>query len=155
MAMNKAEKAVLDLALTVASFYRTQPVPRDLLPPTSDMDRMDGSNAILPPGYGRVRDVNAYGGRHNIGQLVSMGWDFNSYQSPRVEKACSSSIGHDFGNWKGTTTQQPRALFSTKLLALRAMRHEIEMEACRKLRAVDKMIEAEIANPTPGPEASS
>lgn len=125
MAMNKAEQAALEKVLTLAAFYRTQSVERDLIPPTA--------------GVGNLSLIK--------------GWDFNVH-SPRVEKACSTSISHDFGSWNRTTTQQPRNLYSTKLLALRAMRHAIEQEVCVKLRAVDRMIEAELANPTPGPDSA-
>lgn len=145
MAMNKAEKAALDLALTVASFYRTVPVERDLPPPTDEMRRME----VLPPGYGRAQGARE---AWRNGEIISMGWDFNSY-SPRAEKACSGYISHNFGDWNGTSSQQPRTLYSTKLKALRAMRHAIEMETCLRLRTVDRMIEAELANPTPGPDA--
>lgn len=61
-----------------------------------------------------------------------------------VEVACSSSTGHAYGRDDKTTTQNPRWLYSTKLLALRAMRHEREIICARELARIDKEIEEEI-----------
>lgn len=70
------------------------------------------------------------------------GWDYNVY-SGIVTKACSSSIYHSFGNWDKTTSQGSRRLFSTKMLALRALRYETEQQCMTKLAAIDRMIEQE------------
>jgi hypothetical protein len=75
---------------------------------------------------------------------IKNGYLYNSY-SPRVEKACTSSGSHHFGGWDKTTTQQPQELYSTPLLALRAMRYEMEREFLHKLARVDALIEAELA----------
>lgn len=75
---------------------------------------------------------------------LSLGWDFNHY-SKRAYKACSSTIYHGEG-WERTSTQNPRSLYSTKLLALQAMRHKMEKEFSETLARVDLMIEEEYDN---------
>ena len=72
---------------------------------------------------------------------LSKGFLPNAY-SVRVEPACSSSVSHAFGRDDRTTSQGARWLFSTKVLALKAMRHEVEMEAAKKLHAIDELIAA-------------
>ena len=71
---------------------------------------------------------------------LSKGWLFGTY-SQRVERACSSMTGHSFGNDDKTTTQGSKFLYSTELLALKAMRHEMESDFARKLAAVDERIQ--------------
>src|ERR1035437_5931809 len=66
---------------------------------------------------------------------------FNSYA--RVEPSCSSSAHHNFGRTEKTTTQNPRTLYSTKLLALRAMRYAVEKECAQTLAGIDQQIENE------------
>jgi hypothetical protein len=119
--MTKKEQARFEAALTASALRSTSPVPRDLAPPLNSYERS--------------------------GPSLTHGWDFNTYRGT-TEKACSSSIYHGFG-WDHVSSQQPRSLFSTRLLALKAMRYEIEQESAKRLRAVDRMIEEEIANPTP------
>lgn len=82
------------------------------------------------------------------GQL-NRGWLFNAHRwksygnCNAVDRACSSSTGHDFGNDTKTSTQGGKALFSTKLLALKAMRRQIELEYAKSLADLDKLIEEE------------
>lgn len=72
-----------------------------------------------------------------IGAGLSTGWlPFHS----RVEIACSSSVHHATGRTDKTTSQNPRNLYSTKLLALRALRHEMELRFAQELANVDKQI---------------
>lgn len=52
----------------------------------------------------------------------------------------------------GSGSRDIPKLYSTRELALRALRKRLEREFGEKLLLVDKMIEAEIANPTPRPE---
>ena len=59
----------------------------------------------------------------------------------RVEKACSSSVSHGTGQWDKTTSQQPLALYSSALLALKALRHEMELRLAKALAQVDRQIE--------------
>jgi hypothetical protein len=63
-----------------------------------------------------------------------------------VEPACSSSVYHGFGNATKTTSQGARHLFSSRLLALRALRNDVEDDCAKRLRFVDRMIEAEEAD---------
>lgn len=62
---------------------------------------------------------------------------------PRVEKACSSSQSHAYGQDDETTSQQAKRLYSTKLLALKALRHEMELYFAGRLATVDLQIAAE------------
>lgn len=79
---------------------------------------------------------------------LSKGWNYNASLSYfRVEKACSSSVGHGDG-WERTCSQCPLSLFTTKLKALMAMRRELEQECAKILAKVDLQIEEEKRNPT-------
>lgn len=70
------------------------------------------------------------------------GWLFNAY-SKRVEKACTSSINHNYGGWDKTTARSPRRLYSTKKLAYLALLSEMaDIYAC-ELRDVQKRMELE------------
>lgn len=69
---------------------------------------------------------------------LSRGWDFHLH-SATVGKACSSSIYHG-RSWEKTTTQNPLTMFSTEMLATRALRREMEQDFARKLAAVDLRI---------------
>jgi len=76
------------------------------------------------------------------GSRLIKGFAFNGY-SKRVDVACSSSVHHSVGRDDRTDRQQPKSLYSTRKLALQAMRREMEMNFARELRAVDRMIAAE------------
>ena len=71
---------------------------------------------------------------------LTTGWVFNSH-ARRVNVACSSGTGHSFGRNDKTDSQQPAWLYSSKKLALQAMRHELELEFAKALLLVDKQIE--------------
>ena len=60
---------------------------------------------------------------------------------PRVEPACSSCVFHNFGDDTRTSTQGSRRLYSTRLLAARALRYAVEQDCCARLARLDKMIE--------------
>jgi hypothetical protein len=77
------------------------------------------------------------------GDKLSKGFTFNAWQGVRVEPACSSSNFHAAGRTDQTTTQQGKRLFSTRLLALRAGRRELELTLARMLADVDAAIEHE------------
>jgi hypothetical protein len=62
----------------------------------------------------------------------------------RVEVACSSAGFHAVGRTDKTTSQQPRSLYSTRILALKALRHEVELRCANELARVDRMIEQEV-----------
>jgi hypothetical protein len=122
MAMNKKEQAAFDdlqAQLRIAKALRfTEPVKTDVPIPESFRD-----------------------------SSLAKGWLYNAYVSgnPRVEKSCSSSVHHSFGNDDKTTTQGACRLYSTKLRALRAMRHEVEQRVAKILADIDAEIEAEVA----------
>lgn len=118
MAMNKKEQAAfeaLQTELREAKAMRfTDPVSHDLAPPTS-----------------RAPDTS--------------GWTFNSY-SGTVAQAWSSSIYHGYGPARtknGSASQNPISLYSTKRLALRALRHSVEKECAAKLARIDRLIDEE------------
>ena len=71
-------------------------------------------------------------------QTITKGW-MTGYE--RADKAMSSSISHKRGDWEDRSwSQQPRALYSTELLALKALRHEMEEQFAEKLASVDLQI---------------
>jgi hypothetical protein len=76
------------------------------------------------------------------------GYSFNSF-SKRVEKSCSSPIGHNCGRWDKTDAQYHIAQYSSPMLAFRAMRREVEECFARELREIDRKIEALESEITP------
>lgn len=118
MAMNEKERTEFDAAKKAVVVARalnwSEPVARDLLP----------NNAV-------------------VGEVC--GFTFNAYNG-EVLYALSGTVSHatsrdDFP--KRTSTQRGIAMFSTKLLALKAMRHEVEKECAEKLAKIDMQIQAE------------
>ncbi len=80
---------------------------------------------------------------------LSLGWNFiGSIEYGRVEKACSNGVSHGTG-WEKVSSQGTLRLFSTKILALKAMRHSVECYCARKLAEIDIQIEAESAENSP------
>jgi hypothetical protein len=76
------------------------------------------------------------------GNTLSKGFLYNaSNMAWRVVPACSSSVGHNFGSSDRTTTQRGMALYSTRLLALRALRNDAEQQCAKWLADIDKEIE--------------
>lgn len=69
---------------------------------------------------------------------------------PRVEQGISTTTAHFFGTTIHTDkdrswgAQGARDMYSTKLLALKALRHEAELDCARRLRYIDLMIEREV-----------
>lgn len=117
MAMNKKELAELEAAKTQAALRWTSEIKPDVEPP----------KATSPIG------------------VLSTGWMYVGSLSdhPRVEVACSSSISHAIGRVDRTQSQQPIAIYSSRLKALKALRHEVEKRCAEQLRKIDKMIEGE------------
>jgi hypothetical protein len=119
MAMTKKEQAAMQAAIdkaeTLAALRWTEPVAKDVPPPEK--------------GY-------------------TEGWEFNIY-TKAVDPYWSSCIYHGQGpapkdgNCYDGGRQNPRKLYSTKLLALMALRHEVEKEAATSLMRIDRLIEAE------------
>jgi len=118
MAMTKKEKDILESALTAAAFRTTSDVAPDVPPPNSSSNK-------LSEGWATVGSGGDYG---------------------RVEPACSSSVHHGVGRQDKTTTQGAKSLYSTKLLALKALRRSVEIDCATRLRRVDRMINEEISS---------
>ena len=118
MAMTKKEKEALEAALTAAALRTTSDVAPDVPPPSASENR-------LSKGWAVVGERSDYG---------------------RVEPACSSNLYHVIGQQGKTTSQNARHLYSTKMLALKALRRAIERDCADRLRRVDRMIEAESSN---------
>ena len=73
---------------------------------------------------------------------LTEGFLYNAYERAwRVVPACSSSVGHSFGCDDRTDSQNPSALFSTRLLALQALRNDAEKQCARWLAEIDQAIE--------------
>jgi len=79
------------------------------------------------------------------GVTVTRGWLPLGEQSdrPRVEIACSSAVFHGIGTH--ITSQGARSLYSTRLLALRGLRHQVEVHVAGILARIDAQIAAEAA----------
>lgn len=112
MAMTKKERADMDAAITRAETLAALRWTEDVAPD-------------LPvPQWGQHTE----------------GWLFFS---DRVEEAWSESVRHGFGRDRsrgGSRSGVP--LFSTRERALRALRHQTEMAAAQRLRAIDIAIRA-------------
>lgn len=79
------------------------------------------------------------------GREMTKGWDYcASMDGGRVDKACSTCIHHGSG-WERTTSQQPKDLYSTKLMALQGLRHELEFKYAKVLANLDTQIREETA----------
>ena len=71
----------------------------------------------------------------------------------RVDIACSNSVFHAYGRNDKTTTQQPAALFSTRILALKALRYQMERRFAEVLANIDRQIAEPPAEPRTAEEA--
>lgn len=115
MSMTKAEKQIVE-HLKIKLALSWTPLVRPDLP---------------PPVYGKT----------------TSGWAFNEF-TLNVMPAWSESIYHGIGSSapesKMSGSQGSKWLYSTRLLALRAMRNEVELEAARRLRKIDAHIELEV-----------
>ena len=123
MAMTKAEKAKMDALVqkvrVLGALRWTSPVPPDVLPPSN----------------------GAPFGTTVTGYVVKGAW----YDSMRPVEAWSQAHRHGEGDASQTrywASQNGRAMHSTKVLALKARRHEVEWECARILAGYDAMIEA-------------
>lgn len=86
---------------------------------------------VPPPGHGDYTSGS---------MSLTKGFLHNAYSS-RVEPACSSSISHNFGSNERTNQQRAVWLYSTRVLALRAMRYEVERQSAVRLMEIDRLIE--------------
>lgn len=119
MAMNKKEQAELAQAKLDAVINRalrwTDPVNPDLMPP-------------------------------NWGEPDIRGYVYNTYNM-RIEPAWSDSAYHSIGSHerkKHIASQGARPLYSTRFLALRALRSAKEIEIAKQLADIDMLIAAEL-----------
>lgn len=112
--MTKKEKENYEAAMTASALRTTCDVAPDVFP--------SQSLANLAKGWVPVASANSHA---------------------RVEPACSGPVSHGIGQQEKTTSQRPICLYSTKLLALKALRREVERDCAQRLRKVDRMIEEE------------
>jgi hypothetical protein len=92
------------------------------------------------------RDVPPPETSSSFGALTK-GFLYNAYHNSwRVEPACSSCVSHAFGRDDKTDSQQPCSLYSTRLLALKALRNDAEQQCAKWLAEIDTEIEKETAN---------
>jgi hypothetical protein len=74
--------------------------------------------------------------------VLSKGFLYSAHlMALRFVPACSSSVGHNFGSSDETNSRNGRALYSTELLALRALRNDAEQQCANWLADIDKAIE--------------
>lgn len=121
MAMNKKEKAEFEAAKKEALVNRALR--------WSDVVSRD----VAPPAGGALERA--------------IGYDFNEY-SVETFRAWTSCVSHgkghpEKGQWL-SGSQRPRSLYSSPLLALKAMRNAVEMESAEKLARIDAQIAAEL-----------
>ena len=79
------------------------------------------------------------------------GWDYFACTysgSDRVEQAWSSTCSHGTGTSRSSGSQGGVKLFSTELLALKALRHVVEKQCAARLYRIDKMIEKALGDGT-------
>lgn len=117
--MTKKEQALLEKLLTQSALRATSEVKPDVPPPV------------------------VWGG------LVK-GWMpiASSSSSARVEKSCSGGGFHGIGTWEKINSQRSIHQYSTKLLALKALRWGVEQDCADRLRRIDRQIEAEESKPS-------
>lgn len=126
MAMNKTERAALESA------QKELVVARAL-----NWSRHESLLEDLPPPSGR-----------GPGTRYTEGWGFNSHTED-VFPMWSGVVVHGYGSAPTTTmasgsrSHGGRALYSTKLLALQALRYEMERNAARALAKIDAQIAAQ------------
>lgn len=118
MGITKREQAHVEQVLTRAALHTTTDVEPDIAPP----HRGDTTRGFL---------------------------FFSSASRPYVCQAWSTSTAHGTGDpaaAKRVSCKGARHLFSTKALALRALRRSVEDECASRLRSIDRMIEQEEAD---------
>lgn len=74
---------------------------------------------------------------------LSTGYDYNE-AAMRVDIACSSSTSHSWGRNDKAIAQRTIKMFSTRLLALQALRVAMEIAYAKRLAEIDKQIEDEL-----------
>ena len=76
------------------------------------------------------------------GEGIVNGYGFNAY-SRRILMTCSSMGAHARDRWHDTVEPGAIAQFSTRVLALKALRNALELTFAQDLRKVDLWIERE------------
>ena len=112
--MNKTEQKEFERLKMLLALKHWPKVLPDVAPPTKTVD--------------------------NFNKLTT-GYAFNSY-AKAVSIACSSCTSHAIGQTDKTTSQQPKALYSTKKLAYQAMLHEMSLRFAAEMRQVEINMEA-------------
>lgn len=75
---------------------------------------------------------------------TSSGWSFNVH-TRKVDATWSESAAHGYGlkrDGNRSASQGGISMYSTKELALAALRHAVELESAAALLSIDKQIEA-------------
>lgn len=123
MAMNKAERAALEAALTETALrWPTEAEPQP-------MTREDIKAALVEV---QCKDQSCYKTRK-----IAKGWFFNSY-SAEVGPAWSDGMSHGLRNWTGdNASQRMGEIYRTKREALLALRWTKCREIAKQLRAID------------------
>lgn len=83
--------------------------------------------------------------------LQTQGWTYTAsayYGGDKVSQAWSTGCSHGPGNSKSSGSQGAIDLFSTELLALKALRHAVEKECAARLYWVDRLIEKALGDST-------
>ncbi len=113
MSMNKKEKLYVEQLEKELALFKADKITQEILPD------------VPPPSGG-------------FGELTK-GWLFNSYNK-MVNKACSSCVGHNPHMDDKTSSQNPVHLYSTELLATKAMRYQVELQWLQELAKIDARI---------------
>ena len=124
MAMNKAERAAFELTHSELAIARALRWSR--------YEPLEPDQPKPPP--------------NGLGAYIE-GWGTYAYVK-RVKQQWSQSISHGDGPYQKedrhrSASQGGRALYSTKLLALQALRYEVERSAAKDLADIDAQIKAE------------
>ena len=67
-----------------------------------------------------------------------------SHTSTRVTESCSSTLSHSTSSTTRANSKDPIKQFSSRLLALKSLRHSIELESAKRLFVIDKQIAEEM-----------
>lgn len=134
MAITKKEQARIDAEIeqlkTRCAFRLTEPALPDIFPKYSDKKIVSGFIPYGGTGVGTHYCVTD-------GSVCRLAYDSTQWPSLKND---------------GSGSRHCEPMFSKRVEALRSLRNRIENECAQKLRQIDKMIEKEIANPTPRPD---
>jgi hypothetical protein len=71
---------------------------------------------------------------------LTIGWTYNAYNG-KVSESCSTTNYHAIGRTDKTNTQRGIEMYSTELLAYKALRYEMEQKFANELSEIDKKID--------------